>query len=70
MSLSDEFLRLVDDQKLQQKLRDVQNLEGHRLMYSQLLAEGLIHKKHYSLAPVNVLGTNIPGQTTYRLELS
>lgn len=70
MSISDEFARLVDDRQLQQNLKDVQNLEGHQQMYSKLLAEGLIQKRHYSLAPVNVLGTNIPGQTTYQVELS
>lgn len=70
MSISDEFAQLVDDRQLQQKLKDVQNLEGHQRMYSKLLAEGLIQKRHYSLAPVNVLGTNIPGQTTYQVELS
>lgn len=66
MSITAEFERLIADNDLKEKLAVVQDLQGFQQFYNKMREDGLVQKRQYSLAPVNVLGTNIPGQTTYR----
>lgn len=69
MSVTTEFERLIADNALATKLAAVQNLQQFQQLYMKMLEDGQIQKRQYNLAPINVLGTNIPGQTTYRVVL-
>jgi hypothetical protein len=69
MSITSEFEVLIADNELMTKLATIQNLQQFQELYKQMLGNGLVQKRQYNLAPVNVLGTQIPGQTTYRVVL-
>ncbi|MHB1403431.1 MAG: hypothetical protein ACYCWB_13625 [Thiobacillus sp.] len=69
MSIAQEFEMLVTDKDLAEKLAAVQDLKQFQDQYTRMIADGLIQKKEYNLAPVNVLGVAIPGQTTYRVSI-
>ncbi|MBU3697280.1 hypothetical protein [Dechloromonas sp.] len=69
MSITAEIEMLVSDNQIATQLAGFQNVQEFQQVYSQMLQEGLIHKRQYNLAPVNVLGATIPGQTTFRVTL-
>ena len=69
MSVTAEFECLIADNELAAKLATVQNLQHFQQFYTKMLEDGLVQKRSYNLAPINVLGASIPGQTTYRVAL-
>lgn len=69
MSISAGIENLVSDKEIATQLAGFQACQQFQQAYSRLLQEGIIHKRQYNLAPVNVLGASIPGQTTYQLAL-
>ena len=69
MSIAMQFEALIANKKLETKLAAVQDLGKFQDQYNRMVVDGLIKKKEYNLAPVNVLGAAIPGQTTYRVTI-
>lgn len=69
MSITAEIEQLVSDNQIATQLAGFQHIQEFQQVYSQMLEEGLIQKREYNLAPVNVLGAIIPGQTTFRVTL-
>lgn len=70
MSIADQIEAMRSNQTLKEQLTGIQDLTAAQDEYKKLLEQGLIHKKEYNLAPINILGTSLPGQTTYKIELS
>lgn len=69
MSIAAEIERLVSDNQIANQIAGFQNARQFQVAYLQMLQEGIVQKREYNLAPVNVLGANIPGQTTYQVAL-
>lgn len=69
MNIATQFESLTANKDLAEKLAVVQDLKQFQDQYKRMVVDGLIQKKEYNLAPVNVLGAAIPGQTTYRFTI-
>lgn len=69
MGITDAVEALRQNTKIIEKLSAVQDLGVLQREYHRQLAQGLVTKREYNLAPVNVLGVSIPGQTTFKINI-
>ena len=67
MTLTAGIELLTKNKELEGKCAAVQDLRKFQEQYNRMVADGIVQKRPYSLAPVNVLGAAIPGQTRYRV---
>lgn len=67
MSITEVVERLRQNEQLIEQLNALQRMDRLQSTYLHELDQGLFKKRGYNLAPVNVLGASIPGQTTYKI---
>lgn len=67
MDIAKQFEQLVTNSDLEARLASIQDIRAFQEQYRKLVVDGVITKRSYDLAPVNVLGASIPGQTTFKL---
>jgi hypothetical protein len=67
MSISKRIAELAANKDFASQLTGHEETQRFQDEYRSLLQKGLIKKKKYNIAPINVIGASTPGQTRFKI---
>jgi hypothetical protein len=67
MSTAKNIAELIANKDFASQLIGHEETQKFQSEYRSLLQKGLIKKKKYNIAPINVIGASTPGQTKFKI---